>query len=465
MSGTKGSRQGGNFIMEDPRTIFYVPDDRQVIGYFEWEGPLGPHHFEGLWKNPEGKVAVISEFQYDATQKRFAGYWTLLLSENMPTGVWTLEARIDGEVAGTHTFQIVARSRPPDAAPAARLLTPSEIYQRALAATIFIEKLGPGGELLATGSGFVLGKKTVITAFQTIDGASNLRLVFPSGRSVETREVVAWNRWQDWAVLRVEAEGVPQLERAKPDSWAVGDRCFFLELASEGNRVIADLNITGKNTFSRAGERLNLSFAPSQQAVGSPLLTEFGQVIGVIGGSLVPGASSLEALRFTLSTPIRGTTGLIRGGLAVPIALIPSQAEDGQPTSLGELAVKGQFLPPLTANKHVGYGTLARGLERKGNPPWPVNSGDEFSRRDVNISAFVMWEPKEKHKGLGYIRVYDLDNRLLGEGKAMKINFHPGTPYICSWELGVAGLAPGIYRVDILLDSNPAWRMFFRITE
>lgn len=76
-----------------------------------------------------------------------------------------------------------------------------------------------------------------------------------------------------------------------------------------------------------------------------------------------------------------------------------------------------------------------------------------------------MWQPKEKYKGLGHLRVYDLDNRLLGEGKPVKVNFHPGTSYICSWELGVAGLAPGIYRVDILLDSDPAWRMFFRITE
>src|SRR5213082_443564 len=53
VSGTRGSQQGGLYVIEDPRSTFYVPADKQVIVYFDWEGPRGKHHFEGVWKNPE----------------------------------------------------------------------------------------------------------------------------------------------------------------------------------------------------------------------------------------------------------------------------------------------------------------------------------------------------------------------------------------------------------------------------
>ena len=96
VAGTKGSQQAGRYVIEDPKTVFHIPGDKEVIVYFEWEGSLGPHHFEGHWKNPEGKVVVVSDFQYEAKQKRFGGYWSLLLSQNTAPGMWALEAIVDG---------------------------------------------------------------------------------------------------------------------------------------------------------------------------------------------------------------------------------------------------------------------------------------------------------------------------------------------------------------------------------
>ncbi|HYY72136.1 MAG TPA: hypothetical protein VE778_00950 [Candidatus Bathyarchaeia archaeon] len=52
VSGSKGTPQGGRFSMEDPRSVFYIPADRQVIVYMEWDGPIGKHHLEGFWRNP-----------------------------------------------------------------------------------------------------------------------------------------------------------------------------------------------------------------------------------------------------------------------------------------------------------------------------------------------------------------------------------------------------------------------------
>ena len=107
MAGTSGTESNGKLVIDDPQTIFHLGHDQKVIVYFEWKGPIGPHKFEGLWKNPEGRVVLVSDFQYAATTDEFAGYWTMLLSSSEATGIWTLEARIDGEAAGSFPFQLV----------------------------------------------------------------------------------------------------------------------------------------------------------------------------------------------------------------------------------------------------------------------------------------------------------------------------------------------------------------------
>lgn len=48
VSGTKLLEQSGRLAIEDPRTVFYSPADKEIIVYFTWEGPSGQHHFEGL---------------------------------------------------------------------------------------------------------------------------------------------------------------------------------------------------------------------------------------------------------------------------------------------------------------------------------------------------------------------------------------------------------------------------------
>lgn len=165
VSGTKVLEQGGRYAVEDPRTVFYAPADKQIIVYFTWEGPAGAHHFEGLWKNPTGKIAMTSDFDYQPDQPRFGGYFKMLLGDAPATGVWTLEARIDGESAGTHSFQITMAPRPDDlpSTSARRFLNPTEIYNRAAAASVLIENFNQRTARRNVGSGFFIGPGRLLT--------------------------------------------------------------------------------------------------------------------------------------------------------------------------------------------------------------------------------------------------------------------------------------------------------------
>ena len=418
VSGTKGSVKVDRYIIEDPRTVFYIPEDKQVIVYFEWDGPLGQHRFEAYWKNPEGRVAVISDFSYEAKQKRFAGYWTLMLSDTVPTGVWTLEARIDGESAGTHNFQILAAAKPAgvETPPPKIPLERAELYKKAIASSVAIERLNARGEKMGVGSGFFLGPAILVTAFQVIDGASSLRVLMPDGSRVETREILNWNRRQDWALLQVAAGTAPPLERAKADSWSVGDRCYSLNQATPGNWVIVPMDIIGKNQFPGAGDRLNVT---GGGAVGAPLLDEYGEVIGVMGGSLLPGASSLDGVRFGYSTGAL-LRGAYRGELAVPLPMV--NLSGARQSTLEGLLKTGESTPPLEAHEHVISGTLSRDVDRGKGLQNPIDERYEYLPRDLQCYVLLGMNPKEKRDTMVTLRVFDIDNHPLGTSKPSKLS-------------------------------------------
>jgi S1-C subfamily serine protease len=468
VSGSKGTPQGGRFAMEDPRSVFYIPDDHQVIIYMEWEGPPGKHHLEGFWRNPAGKISVMSDFDYDAKETKFGAYWTLALSDSMETGSWSLEAHIDGELAGAHAFQILTGTRLAGSASARKLLAPSELYEHALKSSVTIEKFDRSGQKFGDASGFLFEPSWIVTSFESIDGAGKLRVTYSDGSRFETEQVAAWNRRQDWAVLRAGATKLSKLKPAEVDSWNVGDTASFLDVAPEGNRVITNVSIEGKNSFAAAGPRLNISSAPIDRSIGAALLNEYGEVIAIVGGSLIPGASATLLSETASPVPRAGSRVYFRGGLAVPITTIAAPSLELPGTPLSTLADRGEFLPPVMASRNVVYGQLARSIGNKGGLPFPLEGGDVFSRRDPKLHVYVLWEGKEKAKGQVTMRIYTVDNQLLNKAmveKPIKFSLGRAEQKVTSWEVEILKLPIGIYRVDVWMDDAPAWRTFFRITE
>lgn len=454
--------------MEDPRTVFYIPEDHQVIVYMEWEGPPGKHHIEGFWKSPAGKTSAMTDFDYEAKVNKFGAFFTFTLSDTMALGSWSLEAHVDGEQAGSHAFEITAGNRPADAIPARKMLTQSELYERAVQSAVTVEAVDKSGQTFHSASGFLMEPDWIVTAFEDIDGATKLRLKYSDGSQFETDQLVSWNRRQDWAVVKANPTKAAKLKRAPADSWNVGDTAMYLETAPEGNRVITNVSIDGKNTFPGAGMRVNISAAPTDGSIGTCLLNEYGEVIGVIGGTIVPGASAMKFLEIASPTPVAaGSRVYMRGGLAVPITMIPAPAV-GTSTPLAELDAKGEFLPPVTASRNVVFGQLARAVNTKGGLPFPADNTESFSKRDPKVNVYVLWEGKEKAKGLVTLRLFDLDNHLLNKSwleKPMRFSINRGEQKTTTWQVPTASLPTGVYRIDVWLDDAPAWRTFWKLTE
>jgi S1-C subfamily serine protease len=458
-SGTKGSLQGTRFIIEDPRTTFYAGEDRQVVVYFEWEGRPGPRDCKASWKDPSGTVVLTSPFTYKAAGARFAVYWTLALPDSPRQGLWAVEAEVDGHPAGVYTFQIQATRGAEDARqPARRVIGPAELYGRAQAATLTVEALDGRGGSLATGSGFVLDERLVLTAFQLIEGAAHVRVAPSAGDPVEVDELAAWNRRQDWAVLRTPPLGALQLPIDRSRSWKVGDRCWFLDTSQDGARVMADTGIVGAQDFPQAGARLSIAAPVNPRSIGAPLLNEYGEAIAVLGGTLTPGLGVASPQIDRVHSLLAAATNT----MGVPLAVLPPvSAESG--TKLAELAARGLFVPPLVGPPNVLTGTIARAVEMRNNVPMPVDEKSEFRRSEGEAIAFLTLDPQEKRQGMAVFRIYDIDNRLVVQGRPTKLTLRPRQYSVTRWTFALGPLQPGIYRMDLYMDADPVWRTHFRI--
>ena len=452
------------FLMDDARSLFDAGKDSKVIVYFEWEGPLGPHHFEGLWKGPEGKIVLISDFRYEAKSPRFSGYWTMLLSEGTPSGEWNLETRIDGEPAGNLAF-VVTGSPVAHAPPRLQPLSLADLYRKALDATVIIEKLTPDGTAIQKSTGFWVGDGQVLTSFESIDGAASLR-ISTSGTQMQTDRVLAWNRWQDWAVLKVDAAPKFFLRRGGNGAPNVGDHCAFLEWGPVGSKL-TDGSVTGTNSFPRAGARLLVASGVSAQSVGGALLDEFGSYVGIMGGSIVPSSNPIRILGLlsepgsSFTTPDWETTGL-----AVPLSLLPDLPSNAPPTSLAEFANRGEFAPLVIKSNSIQYMSVTSAIGKdSGSFPLPRDSKQIFSKRDAKAAVYVNWQTSMKQKFACNLRLFTADNKMISTSKLQEVSLAPGRYASTSWELPVGLMSPGIYRIDLLINDKTSWREFIRVTE
>jgi hypothetical protein len=303
----------------------------------------------------------------------------------------------------------------------------------------------------------------MLTAFQVIDGATKVRVSLADGRRIETQEALSWDKWQDWAFLKVYS-GQKRFIALSPNAESpVGSRVHALAVSPDGPRVIVRCDIVGKNKFPQNGERINLN-CTHPNVIGSPLLNEYGDLIGIVGGSLIPGWSTTKSLLgvyYSGAQIANATPGL----LAVPVNSSSKPSSTQATTNFQQLESGGVFTPALTRFENIQWGTLARRVEAKPFPR-PLEETYEFRSKEGTLLVFLTWQPKEKIKAAAMIRIYDLSGRVLAESKPSKVDLKPGKdPFYSWWQANISSLKPAIYRVDVFLDSSPVWRAFFKVRE
>jgi hypothetical protein len=331
-------------------------------------------------------------------------------------------------------------------------LTKQELFEAALRATATVEGVDSNGRPIGTSPGALVDSNTVATAFSAINGASKLRVRVGKAAPVEVGDVLAWDRRRDWALVRI--SGSAQAPERTPSRAAVGTACATVGAVGEGSYSVTPCEVTGSADYPESGARLNLALYTGPASPGAPVLDEFGRLLGVISSGLFPRQGE---------APYVNTNANLIPTLVIPIdALNPSST--AAPTALIDLGKTGVFVQPVTLARNVMSGGVATKILKDGPRTQPVDQRREFSTQDKAAVAFVNWDPKENLKGTTTMRLYDIENHLLGESKPLKTSLRPGTYIMSSFQFALPS-KEGDYRVDVLFGSDIAWRGYFHMTK
>jgi S1-C subfamily serine protease len=464
-SGPSGKTVDNRFQFDEIRNRFVYPQDKFLTVYFEWVGPPGDHVLTASWKDPQGNVASISpDVKVETKTPELHAYWIFEIAPGFRSGIWTAEIRIDGEPSGSHNFELVLPAPTPNSETAPlqerKLPTLDEIYASAGRSLVWVHKLEQAGRQIDTALGFVIGEDRVATAFQAIDAATRVEVVFGDGRKVVSEQVWTYNRLQDWAILKAETASVPALSRAQSAIVPVGERYIVFNVENETARVIGGVDITGKRTAGDFGDRIQLMPSPSREAVGGPLLNPMGEVAGIVGGSVSPGS---RFGRYAMSVSPSLWSRVVDVA-ATPIGWLPD-SDQAAAVTLGDLLAQGVLTPPLTPTPSIIYGGSARSVSKTPNDT-STNDTSEFSRRDRVAWIYTLWQKKDKiGKGVSSAKVYDYRNRLVVDIPPKKISLPDSPPTRIAFDFKIETFPAGIYRVDVYWNDQPAWRTFFRVTD
>lgn len=464
LSGPSGKVESNRYVLDEVRSKFAVPPDRTVVIFFEWEGVVGKHELSGIWKRPDGRTAAIVPIQMDVRERRFSAYWTNILDPHMEAGIWELEVRIDGEPAGSHPFEVKVADAPAQPAastaapPARRMPSMDELFslQKSL---VWIHKLDAQGHRADTSTGFVIRSGQVATAFQSIDGASKLGLEFSDGRRIESTDLLAWNRLQDWALIKADTAAIAALTLARTGAVPIGERLMAFNVEGQNVRVIGGVDVTARYNPAPFGERFRVDPILAVQATGSPLLNTFGDVAALVGGSVTPGLRPIQSTQAW--PPIRYRAN----EAAIPIRLVPDLVEAPAATSLQSIAAGGEFTAFLESDLNL----TNAGTTREMTKDWTrsVEYVHEFRRSDSTITVFSIWQQRLKRKGAQEVsvKVYDVQNRERVTGKPVKLKLTANSPVQTTVAFSPSALTAGLYRVDLLNNGTPVWRTTIVISD
>jgi len=451
-AGPAGNQVNDTFVLSEERTIFNRTQDRDVIVLFQWEGPPGQHKLGAQWRSPDGAATSNSTVNYVARDRRFGAYWRLSLSPSMPTGMWAIEATVDGEPAGRFTFEVTDDKI--DDTKSRRPLTQAVLFERLNRAFVSLERFSGAGRKLESFSGLLGAHGRIYTTVAAIDDADRIRAVLPDGTGRDVQSLLAWNRKQEWAVLDASTDATAEFAVAPPASIRIGDRFFSMEGSPTGGRVLTELTITGQRSIAPSVESGWLAtFINDVGTPGSPVVNEYGEIVGIVGTGL-SGATRLLTI-----TRLRAD---LKGAPIISFAAF-NLSEGTTATSLADLRARGELIPALAREQNILSGGFAHEIART-NTVAPSDQREEFSAQEKKFVAFVTWSPIENIKGQTKIQLFDENNRLVLDSAPKKTNISKRDLSLSSWEIPVARLAPGMYRADVLLDNKPIWRGFFKIT-
>ena len=162
----------------------------------------------------------------------------------------------------------------------ASALTTEQLAEKALAATVSLEMKDSTGTPLSFGSGFFVKANQIATNFHVIEGArqGTAKLVGKYTR-YQIEGIVATDKENDLAVLKVTASGVTPLSLGNSDTVNIGAKVYVAGNPKGLEGTFSDGLISRRESYPKKQFQMTAPISPGSS--GGPVLNSKGEVIGI----------------------------------------------------------------------------------------------------------------------------------------------------------------------------------------
>ena len=191
----------------------------------------------------------------------------------------------------------------------ASALTTEQLAEKALAATVSLEMKDSTGTTLSFGSGFFVKPNQIATNFHVIAGArqGTAKLVGKDTR-YQIEGIVATDKDNDLAVLKVTASGVTPLSLGDSDTVNIGAKVYVAGNPKGLEGTFSDGLISRRERYPK--KRLQMTAPISPGSSGGPVLNSKREVIGIS----VAVHRALDAQNLNFAIPSNALKALLAKG-------------------------------------------------------------------------------------------------------------------------------------------------------
>lgn len=231
-----------------------------------------------------------------------------------------------------------------------------DLAKRTHGAVVLIEVFDEEKNKTATGSGFFVSKTGwLITNYHVIEGAHSAVAMSVSGIPFTVSAALAVDRENDLVLLAADAPGVPFLTLRKSEEVEPGTRVAVIGSPRGLADSLSEGIVAAKRGDDREYKWLQITAAISSGSSGSPVMDEFGNVVGIATMVVTNG----QSLNFAV--PSEAAARLIRQAQLAPESKRLSElvAEDRQ-----LLHSSPEWKAAMTAHCNAGASTSRAALDR-----------------------------------------------------------------------------------------------------
>lgn len=157
-----------------------------------------------------------------------------------------------------------------------------EIFEKAKNAVAIINVYDENRNLMRIGAGFTYTPDgQIVTTYNLVNGGTYVKIKV-NDREYVPVAIYKIDRRRDVIVYKIDDNGLPFLSVANSDNVKVGDRVFTIGNPLGFERSFTEGIISAKRDFGAGKVYFQFTGPTTEGMEGSPLLDEFGNVIGII---------------------------------------------------------------------------------------------------------------------------------------------------------------------------------------